>query len=286
MSSALRALVGAIIVLVSACPGCTASTGGERFPFEASAGGVDPPGGEPFTFVTQTGWQVTLSQADVTLGPVYLNVIPPLRVSRSFGDLLVPNAWAQSESHLDAGRIAGEMLAQVSFSAVSAALVRFPTTGTMTSEPIRTAEVWFYPEPGVAPEATEIDTVAFEVRGEATRDGAEVRFRGSLVLNDDWLSEQAEGSRGAQPITTIRKVRGIPAAFSPSAGGRLEIRFDVTRLFRGAEFGNLEANPSDPDGTKLLVQAKSGRVTRDQVMTNLYQGLRELETYSVRWANP
>jgi hypothetical protein len=282
-----RGFEAATIVVMSFCTSCTASTGSERFSFEASVGGPAAANGEAFTFPTQTGWQVTLSQADVTLGPVYLNVISPLRrTGMRLGEWLVPNAWAQGEGHLDEGRVVGEVLSQVTFSAISSELVHFPASGTLTAEQIRTAEVWFFPEPGVAPETTDIDTVALEVRGVARREDREVRFRGSLILNDDWLAEQAAGSRALQPITAIRKVRGIPAGIQPSEGGRLEIRLDITRLFRGAEFANLDDNPADADGTRVLVQAKSGRVTRDQVMTNLYQGLRELNTYSVTWAEP
>jgi hypothetical protein len=287
MNTLSQGLFGtATVVVMSFCTSCTGSTGSERFSFEASVGGPAAASGEAFTFTTQTGWQVTLSRADVTLGPVYLNVVSPLRTAMRLGDWLVPNAWAQGEGHLDEGRIVGEVLSQVTFSAISSELVHFPASGTLTAEQIRTAEVWFFPEPGVAPETNDIDTVALEVRGVARRADSEVHFRGSLILNDDWLAEQTTGSRALQPITAIRKVRGIPAGIQPSAGGRLEIRFDITRLFRGAEFANLDDNLADADGTKLLVQAKSGRVTRDQVMTNLYQGLRELNTYSVTWAEP
>jgi hypothetical protein len=154
-------------------------------------------------------------------------------------------------------------------------------------EEVRTAEIWFYPAPGVSADTTNIDTVALAVAGEALRDGARVPFRGELTLNDDWQPDQASGARGTQSITQIRQVRGIPSTFFPTEGGHLEIRVDVARLFRGADFSNLAPNPSDADGTKRLVQSKTGAYTTDQVMTNLYQGLREVEaTYSVRWVAP
>jgi hypothetical protein len=268
--------------------GCAGSTGSKRFSFEARAGGVAREGSGPFTFTNQKGWIITLTKADVTIGPVYLNVVPPLRdETQGFLDLFVKTAWAHGEGHLNEGRIVGEVLGQLRFSALSSDLVSFPVFGSLTQEEVRTAEVWFYPEPGVSPDTTKIDTVAFDVAGEATKDGSTVRFRGALVLNDAWQPDAPAGSRSTASITDIRKVRGIQTTFFPTEGGRLELRFDVTHLFRGADFGNLASNPSDKDGTKVLVQAKTGKVTTDQVMTNLYQGLRASSgTYAVRWVRP
>lgn len=282
LAAALPLLVG----LLSEA-GCAGDTGTKRFSFDAEIGGAERDGSGPLTFTNQTGWTITLTRAEVTLGPVYLNVIPPLRdPTQSLLDFFVGTAWAHGEGHLGEGRIVGQVLAQVSFDALSPALVPFPALGTISQEEVRTTEVWFYPEPGVSSDTTKIDTVAFDVVGEAVRGDDDIRFRGALILNDAWLPDQPAGTRGNQSIAGIRKVRGIPGAFSPAEGGHLEIRFDVTRLFRGADFSNLEDNPSDQDGTKVLVQSKSGNVTTDQVMTNIYQGMRDVNgTYVVRWTN-
>jgi len=215
-------------------------------------------------------------------------VIEPLSdSSASLFDFFVRPAWAHGEGHLDAGRIVGEVLSQVTFDALSNEPVPFPAPGTITQEQVRTAEIWFYPEPGVAADTTKIDTVALDVAGVATRAGDSVRFRGQIVLNDDWIADQTDGQRGNQSITGIRKVRGVPTSFFPTSGGQLELRVDVTRLFRGADFASLEHSPTDKDGTKILVQKQSTTQNRDQVMTNLYQGLHETTgTYSVVWGAP
>lgn len=288
----MKTVVRAIALLLGvalASPGCTGETGRERFSFEAAAGGTERADPGPLTFTNQRGWSITLTKADVTLGPVYLNVLAPLRDDNQslLGRLFVRNAWAAGEDHLGGGRIVGEVLSQVRFSALSPGLVAFPSLGSITQEDVRTAEVWFYPEPGVTAETKKIDTVALEVAGTATREGTTVAFRGSLVLDDAWQPDMVAGSRAASSITEVRQVRGISAPFIPTRGGHLEIRFDVTRLFRGADFSNLARNPTDKDGTKVLVQAKTGEVTTDQVMTNLYQGLRAATgTYTVRWVGP
>lgn len=265
-----------------ALSGCAADTGSQRFVFDAFAGGRAD-AAAPLTFTNARGWTVTLTRADVTLGPIYLNVAAPLRSARGPLDWLLPLAIAQEE-HLAEGRVVGEVLGQVRFSALSAELVPFAVPGDTTREAVRTAEVWFYPEPGVPPEATNIAGAALEVEGTAVRDGAALAFRGALVLDDDWLSEQPAGTRGSTSITELRQVRGIEAAFVPSPGGHLELRMDASALFRGADFASLADSPVEPDGTTRLVQE---RATRDQVMGNLYQGLRAADgTYALRWVDP
>lgn len=262
----LRAL--ALVTTVAALASCGA-TGNKRFAFEARAAGATRTDGAtsgPLTFDNETGWSITLRRANVTLGPAYLNVIAP------------------RESHLEPGRVVGEVLGQVAFDALSPSEVPFPTRGTITDDEVRTLDLWFYPRAGVAPETNDIDTVALDVAGEATKGADDVRFRGQLVLDDTWLPAAQPGEPGGQTILSVRQVRGIPAAFLPTEGGHLTLRFDVRACFRGADFASLAQNPEDPDGTKILVQSRSGASLTDQVMTNVYEGVRaQTGTYSVTW---
>jgi hypothetical protein len=274
-------IAGGLGAVVAVLLGCSTDTGSRRFEFEARAAGAATATGAPLQFTNQAGWAITLTRADVTLGPLYLNVQPPLRVS--WLSWLVPPAFAQA-SHLDEGRVVGEVLGQVTFDALSSELVPFPVRGSMAQEEVRTAEVWFYPSPAVAAEATTIDTVALAVAGEASREGTTYAFAGQLVLDEDWVADQVAGTRGTTSLVDIRRVPGIAAGFFPEEGGALELRLDVTQLFRGANFASLEDNPPDASGIRTLVQSPEAR---DQVMTNLYQGLREANgTYAVSWALP
>ncbi|HTV17791.1 MAG TPA: hypothetical protein VMG12_03950, partial [Polyangiaceae bacterium] len=186
-----KTALGALGALLVACG---ADTGGSRFAFEARAGGAVTATGAPLEFTNAAGWTITLTRADVTLGPLYLNVQPPLRLaSTSWLDWLVPPAFAQP-AHLDAGRVVGEVLGQVRFSALSAELVPFSVLGRLAQEEVRTAEVWFYPSPGSPAGANDIDNVALDVAGEASRDGTTYAFAGQLVLDADWLPEQIAGT--------------------------------------------------------------------------------------------
>ena len=260
--------------------GC-GSTGSKRFAFEARAGGVEREGDAPYTFTNANGWGITLTRANVTIGPVYVNVIAPLRSASLFRFL--PEAHAD-DLHLGGGRVVGEVLGQVTFDALSPLLVPFATTGTVTEEQVRSADIWFWPPPGTAPETTNVEAPSVDLAGEAVRGTDRVPFRGALVLDEAWASDAQPGERSALPLSEVRKVRGVPSPFFPTEGGSLEIRIDVRALLRGADFSNLTSNPEDPDGTKILVQSKGSKVTTDQVMRNIFQGLRSSSgTYAVRW---
>lgn len=289
-----RLLVASAVALFAALTGgplaCVGTTGGEKFDFEAQIGGIERDKEVPYTFTNEYGWAVTLTQADVTAGPLYLNTIAPLGGTAALWRWLSPVKEARAdEAHLGEGRIVGEVLGQVRFSALSPSLVRFPVKGVISEEAVRSAEIWFYPPANTPPETLKISTVAIEVAGEARREGALVKFHGKLTLNDDWLPNAQAGDKANTSISEIRQVRGIPVSFVPSPGGRLEIRVALAPLFASADFSNLTQNPQDPDDpeAQVLVQSKSGKYTTDQVMRVLYQGLRSARgTYSVSWKNP
>jgi hypothetical protein len=264
--------------------GC-GSTGSKRFVFDAHAGGIERDVSQPYTFANERGWTITLTKATVTVGPIYLNVVAPLRQSAMRFSLL-PIARAHDE-HLGEGRVVGEVLAQIAIDALSPSLAPFSTQGTMTQEHVRTADIWLWPPPGTAPEANDPGVAAADLAGEAVRGEERIRFRGALVMDETWKAGAKPGELSATPLAELRQIRGIPASFFPEDGGALEIRVDVRPLFRGADFSNIAANPTDADGTKRLVQSSSANVGTDQVMKNVYQGLRASSgTYAVRWVVP
>lgn len=265
--------------------GCAGTTGTKKVAFEAYAGGV---AASRLPFTTERGFEVTLTRATLTFGPVYLNVIAPRSATTVEGTRerfsFERYAHAHGEDHLGSGRVVGEVLGQVTIDALSSNLVRFPVPGVVTNESVRTADVWFYPGDGQDPETKRVPA-ALSIEGVARQSGKVTPFRGALVLDDAWLPEAAAGSREARTLADIRRVRGIATSFVPDEGGRLEIRFDVRPLLRGADFGALESNPTEADGAKRLVQAKA--TGADQVMTNLFQGLKSSSgPWDVRWMNP
>ncbi|MDF2693992.1 MAG: hypothetical protein K0S65_2375, partial [Labilithrix sp.] len=149
---AIAASMGAVAMVLSVGDLGCGSTGSKRFVFDARAGGIERDGGQPYSFTNERGWTITLTKAGVTLGPVYLNVIAPLRsgqTSSRFARSLVRPAYAHEE-HLGDGRVVGEVLAQVTVDALSPALVPFAAQGVITQEQVRTADVLLWPPPGTA----------------------------------------------------------------------------------------------------------------------------------------
>ena len=260
---------------------CSERTGGERFEFLASAGGQAQ---AAQSFVNQRGWSITLSRAELSVGPVYLNAVAPLRSDGvAFWSRLVPPASAAGEDHLQSGRVLGEVLGRVTFDALSPVLVPFNVPGSATSEQVRTADVWLYPPPGFGPEATKNIPASLRVAGVALRGAERVAFRGELTIDDTWLPEALPGSRASRTVLSLRQVRGLPSTFLLRAGGRLELRVDARALFRGADFAALESSQRASDGTYVLSQAAGAT---DQVMTNLYQGLHATrEVYAFSWVD-
>jgi hypothetical protein len=209
------------------------STGSDRFAFEAQAAGATTA-----SFTNANGWSVMLTQATFTIGPVYL----------------APQAGR------DTDRYVGEVLDRVTIDALSPAPVPFPSAGTMTEDTVRSAEIWLWPPPGIAPETVSVKNASLEVAGEAIRGGEHVTFHERIVLDEEWATAAKPGEHSATPLSELRKVRGIPTAFVPHRGGHLEIRIDARDLFAGADF-NDEA----------------------QVRNTAFAGLRATATYEVQW---
>lgn len=277
----------ALALALGLCPAaCVGTTGGERVAFVATVAGVEAPW-PTNTFTNDYGWQVTLSRADMTVGPIYLNTQRPLAPAGALWRALRPIGVAHAGvSHLEEGRVVGEVLGQARFDALSPVPVAFPVAGTASEEIVRSLDVWLSPPASVPIETKKISHATVELEGVARREGVELKFRGKLVLDDTWLPDVAPGDRGAQSVASLRQIRGIGASFVPSEGGTLDLRVDPSRLLRGADFANIAQGPSDlaDPSYRLLVQSKTGKFTTDQVMRSLFNALRSSTgTYAATW---
>lgn len=229
--------------------GC-GSTGQQRVAFAARAAGFERPAGE-VRFTTNTGWTVTLREARVAMGPLYLNTLAPLACdtceSRTLldrlSDALVPRAWAHGEGHLGAGIIAAQVTEQVEVDALSATPVPMGRGGDGVDLPVRSAEVWLYNRDGA------LRGAAIRVAGVAEReaDGATVRvpFRGALVADASIVTPQT-------PLDVARRVRGIPVDFTLAEGATLTARVDPRRWFQGADFAALLEGAAEEGGERVF----------------------------------
>jgi hypothetical protein len=253
-TSVALGLVAATLTLGGAgalSAGC-GDTGQQRVSFAARAAGYAHPEAA-VRFTTSTGWTVTLSEARVALGPLYLNTLEPLACdgceSRSLidrlSDALVPRAWAHGEDHLGAGRIAAQVTEQVEVNALSPTPVAM-TRGDGVDLPVRSAEVWLFNRDGA------LGGAAIRVAGVAERtvDGQAQRvpFRGALVADASITTPQT-------PLDLARRVRGIPVDFTLVEGGTLTVRVDPRRWFTGADFSELLEAPGAEGETRTFTPA-------------------------------
>lgn len=274
-------VVGLLSTALFAEAACTGTAGNERFTFAAEAGATTAESAPGAPFVNEFGWSVALTIARLRLGPVYLNTVAPLRASRGFRFIREAHA---DEAHLGSGLIVGEVLGDLEVDLLGSALQPFGRRGLVTGDLVRTAEIRFWPGPGIDPGSPTLDPVLV-VAGSATLADETIPFEGQLLLDETWLPNAEPGDRNFLTLSDIRQVRGVPTSFVADEGGTLEIRVDPRRLFATANFAQIRANPTSPrdPSVRLLTQASGTTGTTDQVMRSLYDALRSIRTYEVRW---
>jgi hypothetical protein len=240
------------LALALAVGGCADTIGAQRVTFAVEAAGVERDAAQPLTFTTDQGWSVTLTEARVALGPLYLNTLAPLEADRrsplrrSLEDFLLPSAHADGESHLGAGRVVGEVTTQVEVDALNPAFAAIPGGGDGVAEPSLTAEAWLYNRDGA------LGGAAVRVAGTAHRDDQDVTFEGALVIDQALVA--AGGS-----LDQARKVRGIPARLTLAQGGVLRVRVDPRGWFDGADFRELTTGPGRDGRYRFTSQDNVGR---------------------------
>lgn len=241
----------AFSLLLVGVVGCGDTTGSARVTFAVEAAGIARDAAQPLAFTNDQGWSITLSEARVALGPLYLNTVAPLEGDRRnplrrLGDLLLPSAWADGTSHLSGGRIVGECTTQVEVDALNPSLVAVPGGGDGVDDPALTAEVWLFNRDGA------LGGAAVRVAGTARKDDQEIAFEGSLVIDQSLVT--AGGS-----LDTARKVRGIPAAITLANGGALRVRVDPRGWFDGADFRELTTGTAREGRYRFTAQDNVGR---------------------------
>lgn len=174
-----RALVTLALFTLS----CDAATGGRevRYDLAVTSAGVT-------TFRTALGWDVTLREACVSLGPIYVYAGAPTARS-TFYDWLVPSAHAHpGVDHFAGGEARGEWL---SIAAVDALGTSPVPLGRLRGPagPARTVSLFLTP-PRSSTECLRGHQAY--VAGVARRDGASIDFAGGLDIEDTGLRRRIQ----------------------------------------------------------------------------------------------
>jgi hypothetical protein len=178
---------------------------------------------------TSTGWHVTLDEACVALGPIYLYEGGGILAQRSrspLPDWLVRTAHAHAgDQHFNGGEVKGEWLEQRS---LDLTVEGGELLGTLVGSAgtARSLSVLLDPprKRYLGEDACLRGHHAYVV-GTAERDGAEVPFEGGLDIDN-------QGTR--------RRVDGIRLAGELDDGKTVELTVDARAWFAQADFGTLE----------------------------------------------
>ncbi len=253
----------ALAVTALTVGGCGQGTGGRRVRFELDVEA------EPLaSFVTATGWTVSLDEACVALGPATLYAGAPVTASvlRRASALLVGTAHAHpGADHFDGGEVRGEWVSQVAFDAVRAPRVPLGSFEGIAG-PVSVASLEMHPlRAEVAGDPSCLRGHQAYVAGVARRDGETVRFEGGLDL-------EAAGGK--------RLVSGIPATFELDEGVRVRIVVDPRAWLDGARFETLGDAPARAEGRRITIDPDS------QVRAAWFVGARSARAFRVEQAGP
>ena len=222
----MRSLACAVAVALTACGGA-ADTAGREVGFKLAAESV--PSGErpPGSFVTRTGWTVTLEEAAVSIGPVYLlGESPPSARFDRVWNWVLPRAWAHSGfDDFDGGEVRGEYLGRFVIDAVRAGPQAISMSRGIAGR-VRSVTLELQPPMSAPPS---LHGHQAWVRGVAVRGDETIPFEGGLDLPE---------------AGTVRKLVGIAADVELDDGVTVVIELHPERWLSEADFSALPA-PSD-----------------------------------------
>jgi hypothetical protein len=238
-------LVLAAAVLV----GCANTTGGDLINIPFEAGGVQRDATQPFTFTTPTGWNVTLDQALIAVGPFYFNVDPPSTDEFRSGIVII-QATEQTivdaldpTLHVVTGGANGETGSAV---AVEIGLLA-PDANDQASDPSDSAT---------------LGTAFGFASGVATMGSATVGFQGEITVDQSLVT-------ATEPLAALQRIQGAAVDLTFAAAPQaLVLQVDPTHWFDQSDFSEVTGGtwsidttgPAATFATQLLegVKAESG----------------------------
>ncbi len=222
------------------CIACGGSTGSNLVTFAAAASGpVDADGG-PMTFLAGSGALVTLTQATLTVGAIYLNQAVPL-------------SGSASSACISPGIYVGQAFGPVSVDLLSANAIPFPTIGEGTQTLAKTAEVWLAVGDVNAQESA---TAIFSMRGVATQDAGTFPFAATVSIGSNRsIPTSNPALPSANAICHQRIVSPIAVEVTPRDGATLVLRIDPRGMLNNIDFTSLGMGA---DGTFVIPDKNVG----------------------------
>lgn len=259
-----RIAAGALALAAGALVGasCNGSTGGELFELEAYAAGPEAAQDGSYSFATPRGYDVTLTEAVLHIGAVYLNQA-------------VPTSVASDTSCTLPGIYVAEVTEGMDVDVLDPTPQKFPALGSANSERARTGELWLS---GGDLYAENDATVIASIEGVAEKDGESFPFTARITIgNNRKIAPDNPALPGSRPICKERVVSPIALDLTAEPGGALLVRVDPAGWFGNVEFADLEES-----GGRYRFRDDSD----DQPSRNLYAGLRaNAGVYELSWVS-
>jgi len=228
---------------------CGGTTGGHLIQMPLLAGGIARDASQPFTFVTGQGWNVTLTQAEVVLGPLYFNIDAPSTASFRSGVVIVQATQQFIVDLLDPtlqnvpGGADGETGTAVSVE------IGFYTTVNQYNDMALVGADGGAQKTLPAPLAGDGQQGTAYLAGEATKQGAVVHFAGRVQITGALVTQ-------GTPIDFLATLTGACAGITPPAcgleftttSGPLQLRVNPADWFNQADFCNVVRPPVQVGG--------------------------------------
>jgi hypothetical protein len=222
---------------------CGGTTGGNLIQMPLEAGGIARDASQPFTFVTQQGWTVTLTAAEVVLGPLYFNIDASEQNVFRNGVVIVQATNQFIVDMLDPTlqNVPGGANGETGI-AVSVEIGFYTTVNDYNESALVGADGGSITLP--APLADDGQQGTAYLAGKASKQGAVVDFAGRVQITGALVSQ-------GSPIDWLARVAGACANLGDphcelkftTTSGPVELRVDPTLWFDQANFCNLVLPP-------------------------------------------
>ncbi len=256
-----RAIFWACLVLGG---GCAGGTGGQtlRFPL-AAAGPADATPGAPLVFTTGA-FSVTLTEAKLHVGAVYLNQAAPASGAQAT-DCYLPGTYVAEET------------AALDVDLLDPAPQRFPQAALGVTEPPALAEqLWLT---GGDINAPDDPTPILQIAGTADGPAGTFPFQGTVTIGANRVPAGTVVG-GGDSICRQRIVSPIQQPVTLESTGGLLLRIDPRLLFVDVDFSQLGSDPTTGVYTFSDDPGAPGYAPAGQ---NLYGNLRSVGPYRFGW---
>jgi hypothetical protein len=263
---------------------CNGTTGYELVQFYAAGAGFsDAVKGQPYTFETTGGARVTLTQASVHVGALYLTQAVP----QAGGG---PQPCSLSQTY--AGAFVGEVRGEGDIDLLDPSVQQIQVIGDGSTIPASTGQVWLTHDDSITegnlngPDPLPILTL----RGSFEDASGTHTFSAGITIDLGRISGTVNsGLPGEIQICQQRIVSGIPVDLTVAQGGTLVIELQAEPLFDGVPFTDL---PGSAQLTANGASACLAGVPTDVCFTNddtnvssrtLFANLKTTSPYGFAW---